>query len=153
MITKAQSHHAAHATDQALHDAIVARWEEDNLIRVMLYYAEIRVRVEAGTAILEGNGWSPIHREHLEEVTRRVPGVREVRNELILDPELKMRVAEAVEDDPRTRNCTVVILSHLGKVRLEGEAPDLPTREAAGTIAAEVPGVRKVVNMLRVPTP
>jgi hypothetical protein len=77
--------------------------------------------------------------------------VLDVRNEVVTDEDLQIRVAEELALDPRTRSLHVRIISELGNVCLEGEAPDWETREIATEVAARVPRVRAVTNRIGVP--
>jgi uncharacterized protein YrrD len=111
----------------------------------------VRVRVEDGVVTLEGNVETSGHGSMAAGLAGQVPGVREVRNLLVADHDLEIAVANALGNDPRTRTVQARVESFLGTVTLTGQTPDAEARVAAEHVAAGVPGVRKVVNQLRVP--
>ena len=81
-----------------------------------------------------------------------VPGVRQVRDELLTDSELEYRIANALAADPRLRTAAFDIAANStnGLVALEGQVPTYTVAETAETIAASVAGVRAVSNRLQI---
>jgi hypothetical protein len=77
--------------------------------------------------------------------------VLSVTNAIIADGELVNAVAQALADDPRLYGLRVFVRVAHGIVTLGGEVPDVEARNAAGAVAADVPGVRGVVNEVCAP--
>ena len=130
--------------------------EED--VRAALYgsdlpYEEragVRLTVVDGRAVLRGNCRTASGRRRIEEAVRAVPGVLEVANHLVDDPELEIAVAQALARDEATRHARIVVRSRLGHVRLLGEVAAADVIEAAVRAARAVPGVRDVTPELSV---
>jgi len=113
-------------------------------------YCPVTVQVRDGRVRLEGVVRTFIMKHMAGELAQRVPGVLEVQNELVSDTELQLWVAQRLAQDPRTRLLTtdVSIRCFLGTVYLQGRVDSAVRREAAVKVAAEVEGVRRVVNEL-----
>jgi osmotically-inducible protein OsmY len=81
-----------------------------------------------------------------------VPGVQQVRDELLTDFDLEVRIAHAISVDPRTRAAAldIAVNSSNGLLVLAGQVPTYAVAEAAETIAVSKPGVRGVSNRLRI---
>jgi hypothetical protein len=109
----------------------------------------IHVRVAQGVVTLEGHVPAQGFGNMAAHIASHVPGVRAVRDRLVADDDLQVAVAVALGRDPRTRAIQPRVRVDSGRVTLIGQAPDAPTRADAGTVAAEVPGVRGVANQLR----
>jgi len=113
-------------------------------------YCPVTVQVCDGRVRLEGTVRTFIMKHMAGELARRVPGVLEVQNGLVSDTELQLWVAQRLAHDPRTRLLTtdISIRCFLGRVHLQGRVDSTARREAAVKVAAEVEGVRQVVNEL-----
>jgi osmotically-inducible protein OsmY len=87
-----------------------------------------------------------------ETLARAVPGVREVQNDLISDPEIEAELGLRLAADPDLSppRARVLVTSVQGDVTLAGWVPDEAARQRAEEIARSVRGVRNVVNNLRV---
>jgi osmotically-inducible protein OsmY len=113
-------------------------------------YCPVRVQVRDGRVRLEGTVRTFIMKHMAGELAQHVPGVLEVQNDLVSDTELQLRVAQRLAQHPRTRLLTtdISIRCFLGTVHLQGRVDSTARREAAAKVAAEVEGVRQVVNEL-----
>lgn len=112
----------------------------------------IAVHVDGDEVVLQG--WVPTLT--LKRVATRlameVPGVSRVRNELIADEELERQVAEVLEQEPSLEDDFPGIHINVvaGAVTLWGTVSTEADRQRAEELARQVPGVRKVINQLRV---
>jgi osmotically-inducible protein OsmY len=107
------------------------------------------VSVENGVVRLTGHLSRKSHRQFMEEITCSLPGVIGVQNDLIVDPELTIRVAERLSMDDRTRRFIFPVGTAHGWIRLGGVVPRRELQIAAEQIAAEVPFVRGVLSRPR----
>jgi hypothetical protein len=73
-----------HAFDTNMELRVIDRLELDNFLRDR----DIRVRVDDGIVNLTGEVWTPLEKERAGEVLRRVPGVIDVANDLVVRPPL-----------------------------------------------------------------
>jgi len=121
-------------------------------------YEEIRcldidnfsVSVKKGVVQLCGH----INRENnlrlIEKAVRSVAGVVAVENNLVVDRDLTIRVAEALARDERTRPYVLAAGSMHGWVSLGGEVPTSDLQLVAEEVAAQVSSVRGVVSLPKV---
>ena len=77
-------------------------------------------------------------------------GVVAVKNGLVVDRDLTLRVAEALARDERTRPFILAVNCTHGWVSLGGEVPTGELQTIAEEMAAQVPSVRGVVSLPRV---
>jgi hypothetical protein len=110
----------------------------------------VRLAVRNGVVILAGNVELHSDAGLVERLVRRVPGVREVLNLLVADDDLHTSVAATLHYDPRTRQVQPGVSVVRGQVTLTGSVADASSRDAVEDVAGAVPGVRGVVNRLRV---
>ena len=123
-------------------------------------YATLRiwghaVSIEAhnGVITLGGHVRTRTGKETAERLIRETPGVTDVKNELYVDTDLEIAVARALAENPVTANSFPGILvgSGFGEVFLKGHVVSAEVKQAAGDIAAGIPGVIRVVNELATP--
>jgi len=126
-----------------------ALWADD-ILRVTDFDA-VNVTVENGIVTLRGHVVTPLNRLRAENAARSVTGVLNVENQLVLDDDLVIDVAQALDSDKRTHRERVFVGAQRGIIILNGEVPSAAVREAAEEVAASVPQVRGVVNYLRAP--
>jgi uncharacterized protein YrrD len=124
----------------ALYEPVLSPYERDT----------VRVMVQDGIVILEGNVQTSGHKSMAVWLAQQVPGVRRVRNLLVADDDLEIEISSALSRDPRTRGVQARVGSLLGIVTIKGKAPSEEARTAAQSVASQIPGVRTVVNQLRV---
>jgi hypothetical protein len=79
-----------------------------------------------------------------------VDGVWKVENDLTIDSDLKIAVAQAIGNDPLAKKARIFIGVNNGFVTLTGQAPGLESRRAAQEQAVALPRVRGVINSIRV---
>lgn len=112
----------------------------------------LRARVvDDGKVELSGFVRSRLGRDQVLEKVRSVPGVVQVIDRTVADPELELAVAAALQRDPRTSSLpagSVLVRSLYGVVTLTGRLPAGADREAVVRVAAGVPGVKQVHDRL-----
>lgn len=106
------------------------------------------IRVLDSVLYLNGNISSGLRGDIVEDQARGVPGLLEIKNNLIGDDGLASDLAMKLAHDPRTQNLPIGVYPRLGEVRLSGAVHSNQQREAAGAIARSFPGVRSVFNNL-----
>lgn len=135
---------------------------------------DIDVDVNDGVVTLRGSVESAVERDLAEELARGVDGVREVKNELRIDPETYTRRSDTASNDGRTfmqtvedANLTAQVKSQLlwnseigglgidvdtrgGVVSLSGSVDSEAEAELAEQIARNTNHVRDVENHLKV---
>ncbi len=133
--------------EQAVRDAILRYGT------LRIWGHAFQVETDGGTVTLAGHVRTAVSKETAERIVRQVNGVKTVKNQLIVDTELEVAVAQALADDARTVNGFPGILvgSAFGEIFLKGEVASQEIKDAASQVAAQVPGVREVTNELAVP--
>lgn len=112
----------------------------------------LRVSVLDEVVTVSGVVLSRIMREGVLQTIGRVPGVRQVIDQLYTDTDLAAAVSQALAADPRTQGMYhIKVTSYRGQVTLVGEAPGLALVNAAVEVTASLPGVKTVVNRVVVP--
>lgn len=116
----------------------------------------IEVTCDDGVVTLSGVARSRPMRTMAELLARRVPGVREVHNELFTDTDIEATVALELGMNKRLRKAggRIRVKSILGVLYLEGEVVANTAEEAeelkelAAEIAEKVQGVVRVISFL-----
>ncbi|HSL44501.1 MAG TPA: BON domain-containing protein [Anaerolineales bacterium] len=108
------------------------------------------VSVQDSFVLLTGHLSRKSHRDLIEEIACSTPGVNAVHNNLVVDSDLTIQVAERLSMDERTRRFIFPVGSAHGWVRLGGVVPRRELQMAAEQIAAQVPFVRGVLSRPRV---
>jgi osmotically-inducible protein OsmY len=110
------------------------------------------IKVEPGGRVeLSGPVRSRLIRDQLRETVAAVPGVGEVIDRMVADPELEVAAAAALQKDPRTSSLppgSVLVRSGYGAVTLTGQLPEGADRRALLEVVRAVPGVRQVYDRL-----
>ena len=123
-----------------------------NLDAVRTARRPIRTQVGSdGRVTLLGPVRSRLVRDQILDLVGAIPGVLEVIDRMVADPELELRVAEALSHDPRTRSIppgSVQVHSLNGAVTLTGQLPPGSDRAAVLQAARSVPGVVQVHDRL-----
>jgi osmotically-inducible protein OsmY len=109
----------------------------------------LSVSVKDGFVLLTGHLSRKYHRDLMEEIACSTPGVNGVQNNLVLDSDLTIQVAEGLSMDERTRRFIFPVGTAHGWVRLGGVVPRRELQMAAEKIAAQVPSVRGVLSRPR----
>lgn len=110
----------------------------------------LSIAVQDGKVVLAGHVANPFNRRRIEDIAWPAPGVRAVRNELVADNDLEIRVAQALACDACTCPLVLPVGSYHGWVRLGGTVPGRELQSAAEAVAASVPAVRGVIALPRV---
>ena len=126
-----------------------ALWEDTLLGRTD--YRQIHVKVENGIAYLSGYVSFPSMSSGAEKAALKVDGIWKVENDLTIDRDLEIAVAQAIGNDPLAKNARVFVGVKNGFVTLTGQAPGIESRRAAQAQAVAMPSVRGVINSIRVP--
>ncbi len=113
----------------------------------------LHIIARGGNVILNGPVRSHSARENAAQLAAKVNGVTKVENNLVVDTDLEVLVAQALAADPRTQVLFPGVLVGVvfGVAYLKGEAPSAQVKQAAAEVAAKVPGVVAVSNDLSTP--
>jgi osmotically-inducible protein OsmY len=134
---------------------------------------DLTARVVGGTVYLSGTVDSDIERDLAVDLARSVEDVNGVQSTLAVrtpppavdepamaddrsmsermeDANVTAAVRQALVDDARTRTAAIEVATFRGQVTLRGLVASGETSEAAGSIAAAIPGVQAVTNGLAV---
>jgi hyperosmotically inducible periplasmic protein len=124
---------------------------------------DIKVDTVIGRVTLYGKAYSAEEKAKAETIARRIDGVEDVRNLLVVAPEhekalrlsnddLKLRVEQALQADPSLKSSNIAVESaNQGVVRLGGTAKTLSAHLRAAEVTAAVPGVRGITNEIQSP--
>lgn len=108
----------------------------------------ITIRVLDSVLYLDGNISSQLRADIVEDQVRGVPGLLEIKNNLVGDDRLAADLAMALAQDPRTHDLPIGIYPRLGEVRLSGAVHTSEQKSIAEEIVRNFPGVRSVINDL-----
>ncbi len=105
----------------------------------------LEVVVGDGVASLSGHVRTLLGAVEADLLAQNVPGIVEVRNDLIVDDELKRVVVDALRRDPHLQISHLSATADLGTIRLRGRAASPEQCALALLIARGIAGVRAVV--------
>ncbi len=143
----AVAHLPPYRPDDELERDVEEALSREELLRVLAL--PVRARVEDGVVVLRGHVHNRALAARAEELARSVPGVLEVRNELVVDHELLQEVVSSVQADPATRALRGYFLRvRDGVVEVTGTLPSLEDARRLEEAIARVSGVRGVANHL-----
>jgi len=108
----------------------------------------ITIHVLDSVLYLDGNISSQLRADIVEDQVLGVPGLLEIKNNLVGDDRLAADLAMALAQDPRTRDLPIGVYPHLGEVRLSGAVHTSQQKVVAEEIVRHFPGVRSVINVL-----
>lgn len=137
-------------TDAAIKENITNALWKDNVLKTQDYY-EIDVHAKNGVVYLNGHITSSTSQNRIENAIRSIPGILEIKNNLVLDDKLTTEVAGLLGKLEHTFNCKFFTGVSRGVVVLNGEVSDIDVRMSAEQCAASHPKVRAVINYIRVP--
>lgn len=137
--------------DEDLREKVLESIWKEQSIRV-LDFNDIRVEAVNGEVTLSGHVSKSLNKYLAEECTRKVDGVKSVRNEIIIDEDLRVMVAHALGSDQRTRPYVINVGCHHGWIHLTGVVPDSEVCTTIEEVAGGVPFVRGVIGLPRVTT-
>ncbi|HEY7351047.1 MAG TPA: BON domain-containing protein [Ktedonobacterales bacterium] len=116
--------------------------------RLRIDLGAVKAHAQCNEVWLLGHVSSDINRRLMEDLTRAVPGVRDVHNELIADTDLAVAVAGALAEHEETRGLPIGVYPTLGEVYLRGLTPTEEAKQAAEKVATEAHGVKAIHNEL-----
>jgi len=134
-------------------DRVLQREVEDALFDLTPLHVDMKaitVRVLDSVLYLDGNISSSLRGDMVTDQVLGVPGLLEIKNNLVADDTLAGNLAMALGSDERTRDLPIGVYPRLGIVRLKGAVRTDQQRAAAEEIVRSFPGVRSVINELRV---
>lgn len=108
----------------------------------------MNIRVLDSVLYLDGNISSSLRSDIAEDQAMGVPGLLEIKNNLVSDDHLAGELAMAYANDSRTRDLPIGVYPRLGVVRLGGAVHTPQQKAVAEEIARNFPGVRSVLNEL-----
>jgi len=135
--------------DAAIKDAIYRSLWKDSVLRAIEYY-EIDVHVKNGVAHLSGHIVGATSQIRIMNAIRTIPGVMSIRNELVLDDKLTLEVASSLSQIEHTYDCKFFTGASHGVISLNGNVRDEDVKLLTEKCAADNPGVRGVINNIRV---
>jgi len=136
-------------TDVAIKESINNALRKDQVLRALDYYG-IDVHVKNEVVSLNGHIISTTSQSRIINAIQSIPGVLEIKNNLVLDDELTREVAGSLGKLEHTFNCKFFTGVSHGAVVLNGEVSSMDVRLSAERCAASHPKVRGVINSIRV---
>ena len=115
--------------------------------------AEIKgIHVTAGRGFINLNGYVPdsAQKARAENAARRIQGVLDVENWLVVDEDLKIAATRALAQIPDSSGQGISVNAQNGFITLSGNVSSVESRMAAEERAGSVPQIRGVLNTLRV---
>lgn len=126
-----------------------ALWNDEILQRTG--FKEFSVVVRDGIVRLEGHAATPMNKIRAGRAAGLVSGVLGLVNNLVVDPDLVIEVAQALGENKLTKIEQISVGAQDGVITLTGAVRSQTVREAAETAAGGVPKVRGVRNLLKAP--
>ena len=114
-------------------------------------YKQIGISVEDSIVRLRGHVVTSMNKGNAEKAARSVPGVLNVENDLVVDDDLVLEVAQALGKNEVTRLERIAVGAQNGFITLDGYVASTAIRDDAEAITASIPQVRGVVNYLHAP--
>jgi len=108
----------------------------------------IKARVLDSVLYLDGNISSTLRGDIVHDQALGVPGLLEIKSNLVGDDQLAADIAMALAQDSRTRDLSIGVYPRLGDVRLSGSVHTSQQKAAAEEIVRNFPGVRSVTHDL-----
>lgn len=137
---------------QKIDSTILDRVEEvlwkDKVLR--MDYKEIELSVESQIVHLSGYVVSASNEQRIMRAMEHIPDILGIKNALFLDDSLLGEVAMAIGQIDRTGKAKFFTGVRHGVVTLNGDVPDITLHAQAEKCAAGIPGVRGVLNHIRI---
>jgi len=144
------------SNDNVIVDEIRAALERDPQLP---HPAEVAVSEQAGTVTLRGSVASPRQRRAAVEAAKAVAGVRDVEDELRIDPrdrfdddEIRGVAIQALMSDPEVPDDRIEVTVADAWLTLKGEVKHQYESNAAFEAVSGIPGVGGITNEVRVVT-
>jgi osmotically-inducible protein OsmY len=141
----------AFATDWDIKQAFLEQLMADPTLRDV--QRSVTIDVQDQVVTLRGYVADQAEAEQVARIIRSVPGVMQVDRKIMTDDDMARAVTSAIRSDPGSRAADVQVSAHHGTVDITGVAPDLATARKIESVAARVPGVVVVHNMVAVARP
>ena len=113
--------------------------------------AHMHSAVKGAVVTLTGHVGQADHKARAEAIARETPGVATVVNHLVVDKELMIVVAQALSHGPQTANEQLQVNVQHGVVYLGGAVNRAAVRTSAAQVAAGIPQVRGIINVIQTP--
>jgi hyperosmotically inducible protein len=116
----------------------------------------ITVESYNGQVTLSGVSHTLIAKEQAADVTARIQGVRQINNQLMIQPDrredalITADVVDALTDKSRTKRSQISVKTHDGVVQLMGAVGSQQNKQVATEVAQTIRGVKDVQNTLLV---
>ena len=123
-------------------------WRIDTIRLLDLYH--IHFDVSNGEVVITGHLSKSSHLDLIQDLVEGIRGVRAVRNGLVGDRDLTLKVAHELAIDPRTRPFRIQVSATHGWIHLNGEVPTEEDCMAVEQVAAHVPEVSGIVSLPKV---
>ena len=136
-------------TDEATREAILHALWDDEILRTMDYH-EFDVHVKNRVVYLDGHIVNSSGQNRIINAIETIPGVLEIRNNLILDDKLTLEVAALLGQLEHVYRCKFFTGASHGVVSINGIVDKENIKMLAEMCAASHPNVRGVINNLRV---
>ena len=123
---------------------------------------QIDVETTKGQVMLRGKVDSDSSKQAAEDITKRLDGVKTVKNDLEVvapstrdavedkDEAITTRVKEHIAMDAQLKKADIAVQTNAGVVSLTGEVNDIMTSANASWATRQIPGVKSVKNDLTV---
>ena len=134
--------------DSALQESIYHAFWKDSVLRAM-EYQEIDVRVKDAVVYLNGHIVSFTSQNRIKKALSAIPGIVEIKNNLVLDDQLTVEIASALGLLEHTYDCKFFTGTSHGVVSLNGVVSNDKVRLLAERVVASHPHVRGVINNVR----
>jgi osmotically-inducible protein OsmY len=137
-------------SDASINNEVELALWNDEILRVT-DYREIDIRVKNGVVTLGGHISGMMNLARIERAIEKVTGILGVRNHLVTDDGLLLKVAEALAPVQRAEGNRIFTKVEYGVVGLSGKVINADVRDLAERCAASVPQVRGVINNIVAP--
>ena len=149
MIDHGKSPGPTQKTDAAIQESMNSALWNDRVLRALDNH-QIDVQVRSGVGYLNGHILSRISQSRIKNALRAIPGLLEIKNNLVLDDKLTTEVAASLGKLEHTYTCKFFTGVIHGVVTLNGAVSHSDVRDRAEQRAANHPQVRGVINYIRV---
>ena len=125
---------------------ITERMEEIELLRNLGNFLQTKLNPN-GVIEVSGPTQSLLIKTMVIERLKDIPGVQDVEDHIVADPDLELAVARALSQNERTKELPpgkIFIRSHLGVIKLFGKVPAEFRLEDVIEVVTSVAGVRDV---------
>jgi osmotically-inducible protein OsmY len=129
-------------------DIADALWKDD-VLRALDFH-EIDIRVKSGVVILNGHITSSRSQNRVGNILRTIPGIVEIKNNLVSDDKLALDVATALGSLEHTYGCKFFTGASHGVVSINGFVKNKDIRLLAEKCASDTPNARGVINNIQV---